>query len=129
MNAFLHPHSASRVAATLAMTSAAALLGGCGPGPLAPIGPLFGPGGEWLVGVLLLLFIAVVAVALDRWHRRRTTPRELATGQHGAPLDADLPSNSAHGPSGEIKDILLKRYARGEIDRDAFRQMWNDLSL
>jgi len=127
MKAFCQRRSAGRVAITLALPGAALLLGGYGPGPLVPIGPLFGPGSEWFGGLLMLLLVAVVVVALDRRRCRRTAPPMHAPDDR-VPAAAEVPSTSAPGPAAEIKDIVLKRYARGEIDRDAFVQMWTDLS-
>lgn len=84
---------------------------GLGPGQGQGFGPGFGPGGWQMMsplgGGLFMILGLVLLIALAVWLLRR--PR-------------------ADGQGGETAlDILKKRYARGEISREEFERMKQDL--
>jgi putative membrane protein len=77
---------------------------------------MVGLGGWGLLGgifLLVLLFVVLVAVALlIIWAWRRSTS----------------PASRAMGASPSAREILEMRYARGELTRDEFQRMLQDIS-
>jgi putative membrane protein len=80
----------------------------------------FGMGGYGLFGIVNLVFtLAVLAgfVVLAVWAVRRFTSGGGASGSAG-PASAELTP----------REIVQQRYARGEITREQYQQMLDDLS-
>ncbi len=73
-------------------------------------GPEMGWGWMFLNGLLWLVIIVLVVI-LTVWARGRITP-----GTRGTTITQETPL-----------DILKKRYARGEIDKEEFDQKKKDL--
>lgn len=76
-------------------------------------GMMWGYGGSWFGGILMVLFwIAVIIgiIFLIRWLAQSTS-----AGGHGARSEESA------------LEILKKRYARGEIDKKEFEQKKKDL--
>ena len=69
-----------------------------------------GFGGWWLLGMLFWVAVIVGVVALVVWAVR--------SAGRGA---------SAAAPGGDALTVLKLRYARGEITREQFEQMRNDI--
>ncbi len=69
------------------------------------MGGLMGPG-MWLFGLLLVALVAALALAIG-W---------LLFGRSRRSVDADA------------RHVLDRRYARGELDRDAYLRMRSDLA-
>lgn len=63
-------------------------------------------GGMWFFPLLFWILVIAGVVFILRWMRER--------GQEAAPHESAL-------------DVLKKRYAKGEIDRDTFEQMKKDI--
>ncbi|MGE4299493.1 MAG: SHOCT domain-containing protein [Desulfovibrionaceae bacterium] len=78
-----------------------------------------GPGGGWhmpfMGGPLMLLLVVVAVVVAVRLFQRRDPQRETT-----APCDAQRESPL---------DVLRKRYAAGEIDKDRYESMRKDIAL
>lgn len=74
----------------------------------------FGFGGMGLIGLIFNLAIVIGIVILMVWAVRRFTSGATNWNQ----------------PSGNqsLREILQARYARGEITRDQYQQMLNDLA-
>ena len=79
--------------------------------------PMHGDGGPHVFGFLLFVLLVALLVGLvvffvGRWGAHRAVPPAAPTGQRAAedPLE-----------------VLRLRYARGEVDRDAFLQASQDL--
>ena len=82
------------------------LFGLFGPGPLIPgLGPMFDQLPAILFGCSLLLCVA--------WLVRKSMPRST--------------SNSAVEGGTKAEEILRERYARGEVNRDEFHRIAEDL--
>jgi uncharacterized membrane protein len=94
--------------ARLCVYAAIAALAACA--PLPGFGPLFGPDSG--ITVVLLGVIAVIIYWRERLRRRKAT--------------TDMADGEQTGGSPELR-ILRQRYAKGEIDRDHYLQMLNDL--
>ena len=75
--------------------------------------------GDW--ATLALLVIAVIAVIVAVVFLVRYLSRTSGTFSTAA-----VPPASASGPESP-KDILKRRYAAGEIDRDEYQRMLGDL--
>jgi hypothetical protein len=88
--------------------AAIARLSACAPVP--GFDPLFGPDSG--ITIVLMAVIAVILYWRERVRRRRATTG-MAQGEQA-------------GGSPELR-ILSERYAKGEIDRDHYLQMLNDL--
>jgi putative membrane protein len=67
--------------------------------------------GMWLISSLFWIAIIAGVVLLVKWLTDRNDQGRTSTTASESPLD-----------------ILKKRYAKGEIDKDAFEQMKRDLS-
>ncbi len=79
--------------------------------------------GDWhmgwgLMGLSWLMWIALIVAVI--WAVTRVGSRRDERGHPGVGPQAGPPSGSA-------EEILRQRYARGEIDRDEFRQRMQDL--
>ncbi|SRR6266481_5024559 len=96
------------LSARLCVYAAIAGLAACAPVP--GFDPLFGPDSG--INVVLLAVIAVIVYWRERL-RRRKAATGMAEGEQAA-------------GSPELR-ILRERYAKGEIDRDHYLQMLNDL--
>jgi uncharacterized membrane protein len=70
--------------------------------------------------LLTLLAITIVSVALDAYYRSRRGPKPFARA-----LAAGLPGGAMAG--GHAVSILGVRYARGEISRDEYLRVRDDL--
>jgi len=69
-------------------------------------------GGMWLFPLLFWAAIIIGIIFIVRW---------LLPSRHNTPAaNQEVPQTSA-------EEILKQRYARGEIDRDAFEQMKQDI--
>lgn len=79
-------------------------------------GGMMGFGGLGLIGLLFNLVIIVGIIVLVVWAVRRFTSGTSNWNQ--------LSGGSQQSP----RDILQARYARGEINRDQYQEMLNDLS-
>ena len=75
-------------------------------------------GGDWLMFFGMIL-VPVLLVILVVWLMRAWTPQAAATGSHSA---------AAASPQGESpREIVKRRYAAGEIDREDYFQRLKDL--
>jgi putative membrane protein len=74
-----------------------------------PIGAIFG----WLITIGLIAALALLAI----WLIRRTGGRTTAD------IAGNIPS-----PGGSAREVLQLRYAKGEITREQYLQIKNDLS-
>jgi putative membrane protein len=71
--------------------------------------------GAWVMFLVMIVFVAAIVVAVVFLLRGLTTGAQ-------AP-----PRSSSEGPS--PKDILKRRYAAGEIDREEYLRRLHDLEL
>lgn len=87
-------------------------------------GPAFGGFGLWggLIGLLFNLAILVGIVLLVIWAVQRLN----RSANSVAPTIS--PNGSGTGQSGSAHEILKVRYARGELTRDEYQTMLNDVS-
>ncbi len=88
--------------------------GGYGMGP-GMMGPGYGYGMGWGWGIVMMVFWVLVIVGivlLIRWLIMASRP-----GAQGGPQQGE-----------SALDILKRRYARGEMDREEFEQKKKDLS-
>ena len=76
-------------------------------------------GGGWLIGLaVLVLFLLLIGggIALVLWFVGQQGSQKASLGPGQAPRRED-----------EALEILRQRYARGEIDREEFERMREDL--
>ena len=74
----------------------------------------------WLMFVLMLLFVAAIIVAIV------FLLRYLGQSSGGAPAAAGAAPRPVNAPESP-KDILRRRYAAGEVDREEYLQRLHDL--
>jgi uncharacterized membrane protein len=100
-------------------------------------GPLYlhdGVGRGWPMIVLMAILTAAVVVAvvfLVRYLVRVTPAARVAAVAAGAQAAASYPSSEAAtfplAPAASPQDLLRRRYAAGEIDREEYLQKLQDL--
>ncbi len=80
----------------------------------------WGAGGEWVMLMFMIVFMVAVIVAIVFLVRYLSQSPGGASAAAGA---SPTPVNAPESP----KDILKRRYAAGEIDRDEYLQRLGDL--
>jgi putative membrane protein len=79
----------------------------------------YGSGGAWVTGALIVVVVIAVIVAivfLVRYLSRTGGTSTTAVGPPASTRESESP-----------KDILKRRYAAGEIDRDEYLHMLSEL--
>jgi len=69
-------------------------------------------GGMWFFSILFWVLIIAGVVFIVKWF-----------------MDRDQDKAGSGGNEESVLDILKKRYAKGEIDRETFEQMKKDIEL
>lgn len=80
-------------------------------------------GGGWFPGMLIMMLVWLLIVALIIYVLIRVFSRPSVSGMHVA----DRRLGSAHGADDALQ-IVRERYAHGEITRDEYQRIVDDLA-